>query len=266
MRKAFAYGGAAAMTPYLLIKISWVLLAPDNKLLNLVTVGMSAAGITLALALARPWGMRVPGWAVLSFAWIAGGFLVPMVPYMLVSTALSNGSSWEGWLIELSFIGMGVCLAVALPLYLRERWPAAFRPGARRPAAALLAVAFAGISAYWVLGGTAGIAHPEGRDLNWHLLLANDALWALAAAAGAWWRGPAALVWIGSGFLFAWNAWKLPLGLLFGAEAGWPEAIPAASVRFVLGIAAGALMLAPLVGNRDTTAPQLLRTRGRAPM
>jgi hypothetical protein len=200
--------------------------------------------------------MRLPARPVLVFAWIAGGFLVPMIPYMVISSLLpatgepSSAPGWEQWLIEASFLGLGVCLAVALPLYLRERWPTAFTPRPRpawaRPAA-VIAVGFASASAYWDLGGTAGITHPEVRELRWHLLLTNDALWALAAAAGAWFLGrglvPAALTWIGSGFLFAWNAWKLPLGLAFGDRTGWPESTSAAAVRFALGIAAGALML-----------------------
>jgi hypothetical protein len=264
MRQAFAYGGAAAMTPYLLIKISWVIAGISGLaagglgfvLLNLVTVAMSATGIALALALARPWGLRLPARPVLAFAWLAGGFLVPMVPYMIVSSLLpahgpaSAAPAWEQWLIEASFLGLGVCLAVALPSYLRERWPAAFAPSARprsaRPAA-LLAAGFAAVSAYWALGGRAGIAHPEARAAGDQLLLANDALWALATAAGAWFLGrgavAAALTWVGSGFLFAWNAWKLPLGLLLGDRTGWPESPAAAAARFALGIAAGALML-----------------------
>src|SRR4051794_16700206 len=114
MRQAFAYGGAAAMTPYLLIKVSWVVAGMIGVaegglgfvVLNAVTVGMSAAGIALALALARPWGMRLPARPVLVFAWIAGGFLVPMIPYMVISSLLpatgepSSAPGWEQWLIE----------------------------------------------------------------------------------------------------------------------------------------------------------------------
>jgi hypothetical protein len=280
MRKAFAYGGAAAMTPYLLIKVSWVVaglfgLAAGGLpvvALNLATIIMSATGIALALALARPWGLRLPGRAVLFFAWIGGGFLVPMIPYMLVSTLLPTASAgtpgaprWEYWLIELSFLGMGVCLAVALPLYLRERWPSAFAPGPRpswsRPAA-VLAVLFGAVSAYWALGGPAGLIRPEARDATWYLQLGNDALWALAIAAGAWFLGrgavPLALTWIGSGFLFAWNAWKLVLGSFLADQAGWPESFAPAAVRFALGVAAGALLLAVTyraVARRRLVAP-----------
>ena len=142
------YGAALTMTPYLLIKVSWVVGALSGLwrrtdqlsvagfvVLNVVTIGMAATGIALALALVRPWGQRIPAFVVLSCAWIGCGFLVPMIPYMLLDTLLTRAGTsapepssmpaWEGPLIEVSFLGMALGLAIALPFYLRGRWPAA---------------------------------------------------------------------------------------------------------------------------------------------
>ncbi|MFJ8791592.1 hypothetical protein [Streptomyces sp. NPDC102462] len=65
--RAAAYGAAAALVPYLVIKVSWVVgsllgLLPVGRgfglggwlVLNTVTIAMAAAGITLGLALVRP--------------------------------------------------------------------------------------------------------------------------------------------------------------------------------------------------------------------
>lgn len=147
------YGAALAMSPYLLVKLSWVVgallgLAPIGEgfdragwvLLNTVTIGMAGIGIALALALVRPWGMRIPGWLVAFCAWTGAGFLVSILPFAVLSTVLDAGRGkaadsggddpvmpgWEGVLIQFSFIGMGLGLALAVPAYLHRRWPEAF--------------------------------------------------------------------------------------------------------------------------------------------
>lgn len=94
------YGAALAMSPYLLVKLSWVVgallgLAPIGEgfdragwvLLNTVTIGMAGIGIALALALVRPWGMRIPGWLVAFCAWTGAGFLVSILPFAVLSRA-----------------------------------------------------------------------------------------------------------------------------------------------------------------------------------
>ncbi|NEB79666.1 hypothetical protein G3I40_31265, partial [Streptomyces sp. SID14478] len=57
-------------------------------LLNAATVVMAALGIALALALALPFGRRLPAPAVLFVAWTACGFLGSLVPYGVVLAAL----------------------------------------------------------------------------------------------------------------------------------------------------------------------------------
>jgi hypothetical protein len=203
VRRIAGYAGALAITPYLVIKVTWVLGAllgvlPREKgftlagwvTLNTVTIALAAAGILLCLGLARPWGRRIPAVVVLVPSWIGAGLLVPMIPFIVVSSALqalagsgtdaggtdpAAAPGFEDILIQTSFAGLGLCLAVVLPLYLRERWPAGFvgrldhRRRASAPAAAaglIGALAVAAVSVYWVAGGTLGLTHPGQRALT----------------------------------------------------------------------------------------------------
>ena len=134
-----AYGAALALTPYLLIKVSWVAGALVGVLptgdgmstsgwvaLNLATIVMSGVGIVVALALVRPWGLRIPARLLVAGSWIGAGFLVPLLPYAVVGLFDIDGGSmpdWEAVLIQAGFVGMGLGLAVALPSYFRRRWP-----------------------------------------------------------------------------------------------------------------------------------------------
>lgn len=297
------YGAALALSPYLLIKVAWVAgsllgLAPIGEgfnlagwvLLNTVTIGMAGIGIALALALVRPWGMRIPGFLVAFCAWTGAGFLVSILPYAVLSTVLDAGRGtaadsggddpsmpgWEGALIQFSFIGMGLGLALAVPAYLRRRWPEAFarQVGDGTPTVPTWAAAVAGIVglvwAYWAAGGTLGIARPAERDINWHLLTSVGALWALASAAASWTlarKSPArvphrlllALGWLGSGSLFAWSGWKLPLTLFVAvadpADAKLPENLAVATVLHLAAVVAGVGMVRTLVRSRPHTAP-----------
>ncbi|MEU4220626.1 hypothetical protein [Actinoplanes sp. NPDC026623] len=292
------------MTPYLLIKIFWVAGALSGLLpgtehlsvaafvaLNLVTVGMAAAGIALSLALIRPWGERIPAFVVVSCAWIGCGFLLPMVPYAVVDSlipaadpasgrASSGMPAWEAWLIQFSFLGMAVCLAVALPLYLRARWPAAFAgrigdggtarrliPGYRAAVAGTLMVGV--LDLYWAAGGTIGLRYPQARDLAWRLQTGNAAVWSIAGAWSLWviararpsmpaWI-PFGAGWLVSGFLVAWGCWKLPFAMhqAVSPDPGtlWPERLDVAAAQFLLGAVSGAVMLAALLRACRTRPP-----------
>ncbi len=259
MRAVAGYGAALAMTPYLLIKVSWVAVglgspaATGAVVLNTVTIGMAAAGIALALALVRPWGERIPALPVLACAWIGGGFLIPMLPYAIVDSLISPPGAdpampaWEYPLLQASFLGMGAGLAVALPLYLRARWPAAFEgragdhPAPVRPIPALSgAAALILFDVYQAAGGVTGTSE--------RLQAGNAALWTLGGAWGLWaltrtrpgpprWA-PLTVTWLASGFLVAWSAWKLPFALLGVIESG-----PLETAHLALGIVVGAVML-----------------------
>jgi hypothetical protein len=296
IRVTAAYGGAVAMTPYLLIKVSWVAgallgLLPHGEgfslagwvTLNTVTIVMAAAGIALALALARPWGRRMPAAPLLLVAWVGTGFLVPMLPYLALSglagddaadaTATTDAAAMPGWeaaLITGSFAGLGLGLAVALPLHLVQRHPDAVRgrlgdaaPGGRAAAAVavVLSAAVGLLAATWAAGGTAALAHAETRTTGWYLLTGTTAAWALAGAAAALallrrrparlprWL-PVAVLWTASGMLAAWSAWKLPLAAALAANPAltdpWPEHLAAAAARDAAGLVAGVAGLVAL--------------------
>ncbi|MGW1659990.1 hypothetical protein [Streptomyces sp. BE282] len=100
-----AYGAALALLPYLLIKVVWVVGSLVGTLpvgtgfgvaewvvLNTVTVGMAGIGVALALALVRPWGMRIPGALVVFCAWVGSGLLVSILPFGVLSTLLGAGA------------------------------------------------------------------------------------------------------------------------------------------------------------------------------
>ncbi|MEU7577668.1 hypothetical protein AB0B50_08700 [Streptomyces sp. NPDC041068] len=295
-----AYGAASTLTPYLLIKVSWVAgallgLAPTGTgfgvtgwvVLNTVTIGMAAAGIAVALALVRPWGLRIPAKPLVFCAWVGTGFLVPLVPYAVLDSLFGPADAaperggdddpsmpgWEAVLMQIGFVGMGIGLALALPAYLRRRWPETFagrvgdgraRTGAVQaaPWSALAAVAIGLFWLYWAAGGTVGIARPEERVLTGRLLTGVLGAWALLAAAAVLViaRGrparlprwiPLGIGWLGSGSLFAWSAWKLPytlhLALTNPADAPLPENLAVAACLHAAAVAAGATMSASLV-------------------
>jgi hypothetical protein len=247
--------------------------------LNVATIVMAATGIALAVAIARPWGRRIPATPLLAAAWAGAGLLVPMLPYLALTSLFADDAAtdtatapmmpgWEAALITVSFAGLGLGLAVAVPLYLRDRWPGAFRgrlgelpgappgafPGTAAVAAVVAGAAVGALALAWTAGSTAGLAHPEARTTSWHLLTGTTAAWALAGAASLWalarrrparlplWA-PVAVTWVATGMLAAWSAWKLPLLAALAANpdlAGpWPEDLAVAASQLVLGILAG---------------------------
>ncbi|MFD9469895.1 hypothetical protein [Streptomyces goshikiensis] len=292
-----AYGAALALSPYLLVKVSWVVgslvgVLPIGNgfglaewvVLNTVTVGMAVIGIALALALVRPWGMRIPGALVAFCSWVGSGFLVSVLPFGLFSALLNMGGDlrggggddpampvWEGVLVEFSFVGMGLGLALAVPAYLRRRWPDAFigrvgdGPRTAPPWAAFVGAAVGLVWLYWAAGGTLGIAHPAQRNTDWYVLAAVWGFWALAGSAGIWtvararpaglprWL-PLTFGWVGSGSLFAWSAWKLPLMLYVAladpADVTPPESLTVAVVLHLCAVVVGAAMMRTLARTR----------------
>ncbi|AOR37588.1 hypothetical protein BFF78_38235 [Streptomyces fodineus] len=293
------------MAPYALIKISWVAGALAGVLpigdgfglagwvaLNTATVGMAGLGIAMALALVRPWGMRLPVRWVAGVAWVGTGFLVPLLPYAVLDSLLgpSGGTprhhdgggqampGWEAALIQTGFVGMGLGLAIALPAHLRRRRPEVFagRIGdtadgttGRVRWAMGARVVIGAVWIYWALGGTAGVAHPADRSADGRLLTGVWGLWALIASAATWtvahghparlprWI-PLTLGWLGTGSLCTWSGWKLPLVLYVApahpAGTSLPENLAVAAALHTAAVAAGALML-----------PALVRTRGPVP-
>ncbi|REE98409.1 hypothetical protein [Thermomonospora umbrina] len=303
-RRAAGHGAALSMSLYLSVKVVWVVMAlfgdaPDGfgtadwMALNAVTVVMAVTGVALGLALARPWGRRLRPEPVLFFSWVGAGFLVPMLPYAMLSGVLgavgvgSGGDGgdgadepslmpqWETAFLTIGFAGMAVGLAVAVPIYLRERWPRAFlgqvgqgRLRSSKPIKAAMAVALAlGLLwSSWALGATLGFdpARRDHLDLNGRLLSGSSGVWALLGAWSVWVltrRRPAGLpLWIpltlafgASGSLFAWSAWKLPMVILRPGGFETAEYLALAIVEHTLAIGVGlTLMSAVLRAARGT--------------
>jgi hypothetical protein len=315
VRRFAGYGAASTLSLYLVVKVIWVLTAllssgpkdpatstADWVTLNVVTVGMSAIGVALGLALAQRWGRRIPAPPLIFLAWTGAGFLIPMVPYMVVSAVLGaagisvggedGGASgggqvmptWEMVFISVGFAGMAVGLAIALPIYMRERWPDAFvgRLGndlitvARsRPRDLCMVRAALAVSSllgllwlYWAIGGTLGLdlTHRE-MDLNGRLLTGNSGIWAFIGVWSIWvvttrrhvarlplWA-PMSLAFAASGSLFAWSCWKLSMAVLRPGGYMPPEHPVVTLVQHALAIGAGIAILAGLVRTyRDRAA------------
>ncbi|MFJ9831905.1 hypothetical protein ACIRU2_11020 [Streptomyces sp. NPDC101169] len=300
--RAAAYGAALALVPYLVIKVSWVVgsllgLLPVGRgfslggwlVLNTVTIGMAAAGITLGLALVRPWGMRIPGRLVGFVGWVGAGFLVSILPFVVVSTLVNSGArapgsggsgssggdaampGWEAVLLQCSFVGTGIALAVALPAYLRRRWPHALRRPERAPASrdplwpAVTGAVTGLVWLYWAAGGLLGIAHREERPADWHVLVGVSACWALAASAAVAVLGRRrpirlpyplvlALAWLGSGSMFAWSGWRLPatvyVALAHLSDVAYPENATLAVALHLTAVLAGAGIMRTLTRDR----------------
>ncbi|MCI4063417.1 hypothetical protein MRQ36_12860 [Micromonospora sp. R77] len=277
-----AYGAAVAMTPYFVMKIFWTMDGLrggglhegawshlDWAVVNGLTVVMSGLAMLLGLALAQLWGLRVPAWLMLLPAWIGMGFLVPVIPLipvlaLITETGGTTGeapmSAGETALLSVSFAGFALGVAIAAPVYAARRWPEAFSGGAvsrlglrvtMARLAAALCVALGLPQLFWALGGTFGLngATLAGRDVRWHLLTANGAVWALCAAAGLWRltrrvsRATLLLSWLASGFLFAWGSWKATFSFAVAPESPSPEQPWVSTLENHFGAVAGLLIL-----------------------
>lgn len=219
LRRMGGYGGALAVTPYLLIKVAWTLglFLPTEHMgdaswraINATTALLAVTGILLALAFTQPWGERLPAWLAVLPVWIGTGLLVPILllapvlgpAAMIRDKAAGSAGVWgyEQLLVMLSLVGIGIGLPLALAGYVKARWPEAMggpldypeQVGNTRQLQVTLArLATAGCvllgvaKIYWAAGGIFGLdpARLGLRDLWWHLLSLSTGAWALA---GAW--------------------------------------------------------------------------------
>jgi hypothetical protein len=98
-RRIAGYAAALSMSFYLVVKVVWIAAAligraPDGfatadwALPNAFTVVMAVTGVGLGLALAQRWGRRLPAVPMVFFSWVGAGFLVPMIPYMVIKGVL----------------------------------------------------------------------------------------------------------------------------------------------------------------------------------
>jgi hypothetical protein len=267
----------AATFPYLVLKLVWIaggtVGVTDQKFvhdgsvltLNVLTLGLDALAIVVALALTYGWGSRHAAWPVLLPAWIATGLLAPIAVTMPIATAGSlftptfeGGGPLRPWVFVLvygGFTAQGVGLSAAFAAYARERWAWVFRsrtsegtPGPTREiqrfGAGVTVVIMAVVATahlYWAAGG----GHQADRTYTTYLVQALYGVLAIATAAGLLtmvrrrahvrlWI-PLTATWLGAGAMFAWGGWGMLNMLLGSALAQGGHAGPAIDLLQLLG-------------------------------
>ncbi|MEU8525578.1 hypothetical protein AB0C77_08265 [Streptomyces sp. NPDC048629] len=270
-RTAAGLTAAGTLSLYLVVKVIWVTVAlfgdgtresdgstAEWVMLNAVTVVMATTGIALGLALAQQWGMRLPAPPVLFFSWMGSGFLGSLLPYGVVV------------FISVGFAGMAVGLAIALPVYLRERWPHAFvgrvgdgplgaPPGRHLLLVPVATTILAALWLFWAFGGTLGLNTAfHAWDLNGRLLIGSGALWALLGACSVrvlsgntggrlpLWL-PMMTGFVASGSLCAWSSWRFVWAVLRPGDYEPLEHPAVAVVEHGIGMAAGIAILGLLI-------------------
>ncbi|MFI8458935.1 hypothetical protein [Kitasatospora sp. NPDC085464] len=223
VRAGAAWTAVAATGPYLTLKLLWLTGHPVGSddpagmdrlwLLNLLTFGMDAIAVALALAFVRPWGRRAPAGLVAFPMWVATGLLGTLLvalPLSLLSTLVlgpEHGTapddkglgSWVFVVVYGGFAVQGLALITAFALYARRRWAGllADRIGdlPRSPTlavqrtlacvAALLAAGVAAARTYWSLGGTAGVPAAMAQERNRGVAVMDGVTAVMAVAAAA---------------------------------------------------------------------------------
>lgn len=199
---------------------------------------------------------------------------------------------WVFVLVYASFAGQGIALAIAFACHVRSRWgrllgqrtgdvvarrtarvrswPEGHLAGMADAVAAMTAVV-AVVFCYWAAGGSFGLSGAHAEDpWSLHASRAAGAVTAgvgLLGLAGHWGRRrrfwlPAALTWLGSGALVAFDAFMLmftSLPMLFGeivAEWGWSVTDTVLVIKVLIGVlAAGVGAVAVTAAARDDQAP-----------
>ncbi|GAA2831008.1 hypothetical protein RMN57_10585 [Kitasatospora sp. CM 4170] len=224
VRTVAAGAAVAATVPYLTLKLLWLTGHPvgagdtasmdDLWLVNLLTFGMDAVAVLLALAFVRPWGRRAPAGLLAFPMWVATGLLgtiLVALPLILLSTLVlgpdassdDDGpgglSDWVFTVVYGGFAVQGVALIVGFLLYTRERWGSLLRERigdlpdsptltlqrAFAGVAGLVALGVAAARFYWSAGGTVGLpaAWVQERGRSVAVMDLVTALMAVAATA-----------------------------------------------------------------------------------
>ncbi|WP_439674592.1 hypothetical protein [Embleya sp. MST-111070] len=196
LRKRLAWFAVVACSPYLTLKLLWVLgidvgvVHPDDLdrgrwiAANALTFAMDGIAAWIAYTLARPREVRVRAWLILLPLWVASGLLVVImvvVPADLLSAAVGlTGNPFSGddflrpWVYGVvygGFIVEGAVLLAAFALYAHERWGALLRTRVRAlpdPAGTRDAQRFLGTAAAVLLGfvGVVRLAWGLGADVG----------------------------------------------------------------------------------------------------
>ncbi|MFJ6384360.1 hypothetical protein ACIQI7_30685 [Kitasatospora sp. NPDC092039] len=259
VRAGAAWTAVAATGPYLTLKLLWLTGHPVGSddagemdrlwLVNLLTFGMDAIAVALALAFARPWGRRAPAGLVAFPMWVATGLLgtilvaLPLYLLSLLVLGPERGDpddkgvgDWVFLVVYGGFTVQGLALITAFALYARRRWAGLLRERigdlpdsptltVQRTLACVAALLAAGVAAgrvYWALGGSAGLPQSMAEDRNRGVVVMDGVTAAMAVAAtaallgivfrirpGRRLLGPLVVVWTAAGSLFGWGGWQL---------------------------------------------------------
>ncbi|MEU6235363.1 hypothetical protein [Kitasatospora sp. NPDC047058] len=207
VRGVAAWTAVAATVPYLTLKLLWLTGHPVGVgsadeldrlwTANLLTFGMDAIAVLLALSFVRPWGRRTPAGLVAFPMWVATGLLgtilVALPLSLLVQLVSGPGTgagsddgpvgTMAGWVVPVVYGGFtvqGIALITAFPLYARQRWAGLLRSRIgdlpRSPTlalqrtlacvAGLLALGVAAARLYWAAGGTTGLPQAWADEHN----------------------------------------------------------------------------------------------------
>jgi hypothetical protein len=242
------------------------------------------------------WLLLFPAWVGtgLLFQVVVGAVLMGLFapPSDASGEDLGGFAPWVYVLVYASFAGQGIALAIAFACHVRSRWGRLLGRRtrdvvARRTAWARswpkghltgMADAVAGMTAavaivfcYWAAGGSIGLSGAHAED-PW-TLHASRAVGGVTAGvgllglAGHWGRRrrfwlPAALTWLGSGALVAFDGFLLrftTLPMLFGeiiAESGWSVTDTVLVIKVLIGVlAAGVGAVAVTAAARDDQSP-----------
>jgi hypothetical protein len=305
-RLIVCYTTVAACIPYLFLKVVWIaggdlgvkgtatteMHSGSVVAANIVTSGMEAVGVLIALAFTFSWGMRIPAWLVLVPIWVGTGLLAPFVlglPLGLAVQAVVGGApapddhgnglhAWVFVVVYGGFILQGIALLTAFVLHARARWADLFamrtrelKQGSTRGlqvlfvnGAAVVAAVFGVAHLVWAFGGEAAGGDPSFETAAQRTFVGVVGPLAFLGAAGALAlvhrRGPDRLLpalvatWLGAGAMFA-------AGLLGSGETGFAGAVLlyGTIAGLLLGIAG---LLALIEGRRglevDVPSPALL--------
>jgi hypothetical protein len=269
---------------------------------NALMAVIQLAGLLLVLALIRPWARRVPAWLLLFPVWVGTGLLfqvaVGAVLLLFSPASQASGGSTAGiepWVFAMvysAFAGQGAALAIAFACHVRARWGRLLgeRTGevlARQTARARswpeshlaelaeavagMAVAVAFLFGYWAAGGSFGLSgaqlHPSWALQASRAVGAVTAVVGLLGLAGRWghqtrfWL-PAALTWVGSGALAAFDGLTTVLNqifVMFGTGAsvpGWSLIDTVLVIKVVIAVSAAAVgALAVAAAAKDAGSP-----------
>ncbi|WP_162907001.1 hypothetical protein [Allorhizocola rhizosphaerae] len=266
MRNTRIVAGVLAIVfalPYVVLKILWtagvgigvndpdLLHQPGMVTANAFTGLLEVVGIATAVALIRPWGMRIPAWLLLFPMWVGTGLLAPfvvMVPVafgadVFYADAVQTDGALASWVHPMVYGGFAlqaIALFVAFAGYARERWANvlngrtdAVLAGPTHRLQRLLATVvcvMAGASAIIMLAGAFSDTFVQG------VAKFVGAAAALSAVAGLlllvhrvrpggshWWA--VVLIWLGSAGMFATGGFEVLIAALTLADGDTPATL-----------------------------------------